>query len=321
MDTYITTIMINKFTFFVCILNIFICSGQLEIVNTIKPEHHEIRGTKISMVSPKGFQMANNFMGFQQAETNSSIMVLDIPGPYDEVVKGLTTENLLKRGIVVQSIENFTLNGLAGILIKGEQKAYEIMFTKYSLAFGTDKETILINGVIPKDSVILEKEVKEALLSTVYNANKILSPLDTVDFEIFTNDTDFIFAKSMSNMLVYNRDGKLPSETEDKASLVIAKAFSKVEISDKKEFATNRIKVLPVQITQIQSVVPIEINGLSGYEIVADGVDRKTGKKQQAYQVMLFLDDSYYILFGSSENNFEKNLDQFKKIASTFRLK
>ena len=163
--------------------------------------------------------------------------------------------------------------------------------------------------------------VKDTLFTTVYDADKVLTPLDAVDFEISTMGTDFVFAKSMSNMLIYNRDGKMPSETADKASFVIAKAFSKVDISDKKEFATNRIKMLPVQITKINSVVPIEINGLEGYEITAEGVDRKTGKKEQAYQVMLFVDNSYYILFGSSEDNFKSNLAMFKKLVSTFKQK
>ncbi len=303
---------------FLCTVSVF---GQIHLENSITKEHQEIRGSKINMIAPKAFAIATSFMGFQQAETNSSVMVMDIPGPYSEIVKGLTKENLLKQGVILQSIENVTLNGLPGVLIKGEQTVSEFVFTKYTLTFGTDKETILINGIAPKNRPDLEKVVKNSLLSTVYSPDKVLTPLDTVDFEISTEGTNFVFAQSMSNMLVYNRDGKLQTESIDKASLVIAKAFSKVEITDKKEFAINRIKVLPVQITKIENIVAIEINGLSGFEITAEGVDRKTGNKEQAYQVMLFVDNSYYILFGSSEDNFENNLKVFKKLASTFKQK
>ncbi len=173
----------------------------------------------------------------------------------------------------------------------------------------------------PKGNAALEQLIKNALFTTVYDADKALTPLDAVDFEISTDETDFVFAKSMSNMLVFNRDGKMPSETVDKASLVIAKAISKVAIADKKEFATNRIRMLPVQITKIESILPIEINGLSGFEITAEGVDRKKGTPEQAYQVMLFSDATYYILFGSSEDNFENNLKVFKKLVRSFKLK
>lgn len=302
------------------LLQPFLFFGQI-ITTTITPEHQEIYGSKIKMVLPKGFTVAKNFMGFQQEATNSSIMVADVPGSYAKVSGGLTKENLLKQGIRVESIENISLNGLPGLFITGEQTAHETVFRKYSLAFGTEKETLLISGIVPKGDKELEQLVKNALMSTVYDADKVLTPLDAVDFEISTAGTEFVFAKSMSNMLIYNRDGKMPSETSDKASFVIAKAFSKVDISDKKEFATNRIKMLPVQINKINSVVPIEINGLEGYEITAEGVDRKTGKKEQAYQVMLFVDNSYYILFGSSEDNFENNLKVFKKLVRTFKVK
>jgi hypothetical protein len=122
-------------------------------------------------------------------------------------------------------------------------------------------------------------------------------------------------------MLIYNRDGKVPSESLDKSSLVLAKAFSKVAIIDKKEYAINRIKTLPVQITKIIETLPIEINGLQGFEITAEGVNRKTGIKEQAYQVMLFTENSYYILYGSSTDNFESNLLIFKKLIKSFQLK
>ena len=302
------------------LLQPFLFFGQT-ITTTITPQHQEIYGSKINMVLPKGFTVAKNFMGFQQEATNSSIMVADVPGSYAKVSGGLTKENLLKQGIRVESIENITVNGLPGLFITGEQMAHETVFRKYSLAFGTKKETLLISGIVPKGDKELEQLVKDALFTTVYDPEKVLTPLDAVDFEISTTGTDFVFAKSMSNMLIYNRDGKMPSETVDKASMIIAKAFSKIEILDKKEFATNRIKMLPVQITKINSVVPIEINGLEGYEITAEGVDRKTGKKEQAYQVMLFVDNSYYILFGSSEDNFENNLKVFKKLVGTFKMK
>jgi hypothetical protein len=309
--TYLILLLLQPFLFF----------GQTNITTKITPEHQEIYGSKISMIAPRGFATAAKFMGFQQEVTNSSVMVLDIPGPYSKAIGGLTKENLLKQGVRVERIENITLNGLPGLFITAEQTAYEVIFRKYSLAFGTENETILISGIAPKGNLDLEQLVKNALMTTVYDAEKVLTPLDTVDFEISTEGTDFVFAKSMSNMLVYNRDGKMPGETTDKASFVIAKAFSKVTIDDKKEYAINRIKGLPVQINKINAVKPVEINGLSGFEITAEGVDRKTGTPEQAYQVMLFVENSYYLLFGSSEGDFEKNLNVFKKLVRTFKLK
>lgn len=313
--------MTKKIFYFLAILNGMYSFSQMTIDNILTKIHQEIRGSKISMVPPKDFKVATNFMGFQHAESNSSVMVVAIPGLFSKVSSGLNAENLLKQGIRVDSIQSIKVNGLSGLLIKGEQTANGIDYRKYSLAFGNDVETILISGIFPKDNLDLEERVKNALLSTVYDPTKTLTPLDAVDFEISTIGTDFVFAKSMSNMLVYNRDGKMPTESRDLATLVVAKAISKVEITDKKEFASNRIKMLPVQITQIKSVKPIEINGLKGYEITAEGANRKTGVKELAYQVMLFNDDSYYIIFGSCQDKFDENLKVFQKLIGTFKLK
>lgn len=311
----------NIFILTLTLLNATYFFGQTLISNAITPDHREVRGSKISLIPPADFTVATKFMGFQQGETNSSIMVLDIPGPFIETSKGLNKESLLTQGVILESLEKIKLNNVDAILIKGEQTAYGVVYRKYIFAFGTDKETILINGVAPKEDLALNNLIKKTLLSAVYDADKILSPLDAVDFEISTTGTDFIFAKSMSNMLIYNRDGKTPTEKSDKASLVVAKAFSKVAITDKKEFATNRIKTLPVQIHKINTTNSVTINGLSGFEISAEGVNRKTGIKEMAYQLMLFTEDGYYIIFGSAESDFERNLAAFQKIALTFKMK
>jgi hypothetical protein len=301
-----------------CSISIF---AQTTIATTLTLAHQEIRGSKISMIPPKDFDVATAFMGYQQLETNSSIMVKDLLGPYAGVSKGLTKESLMNQGVRVEILEQITFNELPGIFIVAEQTTNAVQYRKYFLVTGTEKETIIMTGMTPKGDAERENFIKNVLLSSVYDPDKLLTPLDAVDFEISITGTDFVFAKSMSNMLIYNRDGKIPSETLDKASMIIAKAFSKIEILDKKEFATNRIKTLPVQITKIHSIAPIELSGLSGYEITAEGVDRKKGTPEQAYQVMLFVENSYYILFGSSEKDFETNLKVFKKLVRSFQLK
>tara|TARA_R110002167_G_scaffold217166_1_gene421954 strand:+ start:5608 stop:6549 length:942 start_codon:yes stop_codon:yes gene_type:complete len=303
------------------IINSTTTSCQDKINNNLTPEHKEVNGTKISIIPPDGFTTASNFLGFQQTQSGASIMILDIPGPFSEVSKGMTKEGLLSQGMALKEKEKLTLNDLPAILLKAEQNAYGNIYTKYILAFGTEKESILINGTFPQNIEDLNQVLKKSLLSTVYDSGKNINPFDTVDFEISSDGTDFIFAKNISNSLIFNRDGKIPTESNDKASLIILKAFSEVDIEDKKLFSMNRIKQLPLEIEKIISIEPIEIDGISGYEIVADGKDKKTGDKEKAYQVILFSDSLYYMLFGSSGSDFDNNIELFRKLAKTFRRK
>ena len=295
--------------------------GQTTITTKLTDAHTSVEGTKVSLIPPKDFIKAANFLGFQQTNSGSSIMVINVPGPYSKVTPGFTKEGLLTQGVVASKIENIQLNNLPAIFVTAEQSAYGNTYTKFILAFGTEKETMLINGIYPKDRTELDEGMKKALMSVVYEPNKKVNPFDVVDFKIDTTGTGIIFAKSVANSMVFNRDGKLPSESKDQANLIVAKAFSKVTIIDKKQFALDRIKQLPIDIVKIISTKPITIDSISGYEIIADSKDKKTGTKEKAYQVLLFSDSIYYMLFASCEADFDNNLTLFQKLVKTFKRK
>tara|TARA_R110002050_G_scaffold125566_1_gene245302 strand:+ start:267 stop:1208 length:942 start_codon:yes stop_codon:yes gene_type:complete len=311
----------KTFLLVITLLNYFVVFCQSTINNELTTEHKAVNGTKISIIPPNGFTEASNFLGFEQNIKGSSIMVLNIPGPFSEVSKGLTEEGLISQGMTLKEMEKISFNNLPAIFLKAEQSAYGNIYTKYILVFGTEKESILINGSFPENLTDFNELVKESVLSSVYDTGKVIDPYETVDFEISTDGTDFVFASSISNTLIFNRDGEIPSESKDNASLIIVKSFSNVDIMDKKLFAINRIKLLPIEIEKITSTELIEVNGISGYEIVADGKDKKTGVKEKAYQVILFNDSVYYMLFGSSESDFDNNIELFRKLVKTFKLK
>jgi hypothetical protein len=146
--------------------------GQTKIANTLTAKHITIEGTKISLVPPAGFIKAANFLGLQQNQSGATIMVLDIPGPFSETSKGMTKEGFLSQGVEVKKIENIMLNNMPAIFITGEQNAYGNIYTKYVLCFGTDKETILINGATPSNLKEIAKALKASMLTSVYEADK-----------------------------------------------------------------------------------------------------------------------------------------------------
>ena len=100
-------------------------ADNMNIANTLSFAHAIVKGTKMSLIPPDGFTQASNFNGFHQIGSRSSIMVIEIPGPYNEVSAALTKE--------------------------GEQFAQGIMFTTYILVFGSEEFTVLINAMFPKE--------------------------------------------------------------------------------------------------------------------------------------------------------------------------
>jgi hypothetical protein len=312
-----------KQTFFITILILTFSTvfGQTITNNVMTSDHQNIIGTKISLIPPKGFLKATNFLGLQQTQSGSTIMILDIPGPFTEVSKGLTKEGFLSQGVEVKDIENLTINNLPAILITGEQNAYGNIYTKFVLCFGTDKETIMVNGASPNNLKEIAKEIKTSILTSFYEADKKINPFDVVDFDIDVSKSKLLFAKSMSNSLIFTTDGVIPTKSTDKTSLIIAKSFSKTSIEDKKLFCLNRLKQLPIDVDRTETTTEISIDGVSGYEIIALGKDKKTKEDEKIYQVILFSDNLYYIFYGSTNQDFDINIDQLKKVVNTFKRK
>jgi len=308
---------INLIIFF-CIFHVSTVFGQKSVTNDFTAEHISVAGTKISLIPPQGFTKAIDFQGFQQESSGSSIMLLDLPGPFSETSKGFTKENFLSQGVQVQEIENLAINGLPAILVTGEQNAYGNEYIKFVLSFGTEKETIMINGAYPKNLKEIGKEIKSAILTAYYEPDKVISPFEIVDYSINTDEYGLKFTKSISSSLLFTVDGLIPGQSEDKTTFLVAKSFSKVPIADTKLFSINRLKKMPFEIENTESTEEISIDGISGYEIIAFTIDKKTAEKGKVYQVILFTDSLYYIMLGTTNKEYEKNIEKFKKIAHSF---
>lgn len=308
---------LSTFFFFICLLTF----GQNKIENVITKEYINIKGTKISLIPPKGFTNGVNFLGLQQNESGSSIMILDIPGPYTEISSGINKENLLSKGIEVSNIENLTINSRPAIFVTGIQNAYGNIYTKFILIFGTNNETIMINGVYPENMKDVGDEIKKSILTVFYETDKKNNPFDTLDYTIDVSETKLKFAKSMSNSLIFSVDGQVPTTSNDKSNLIVAKSFSEITTEDKKLFCINRLKQNPIEIKNIEYTKEITIDGVSGYEIYAKGKNKKTGETENIYQVVLFSDKLYYILLGTTNDETGKSIVEIKQAVKTFKRK
>jgi hypothetical protein len=295
-------------------ISLLMLSSTLSLAQT--QERKQIPGTKFIMAAPAGFTAARNFIGFQDVETNSSIMLMTISGPYDQVSSGLTDENLLKQGVIVSGRENLTFNNRKAILLKGTQKAYGMTFLKKILVFGNDKRTVIINGAFPEERKQLDSAVMVSMLSVQYD-EKLEDGTNNQVMVIDTRGTTYILSGTENKMLTFKQP---EDQSKDAPILIASPSIVKALISDQKAFAVNRLKQLPGHANAvIKETNPIEINGLKGFEVIAEnkGASGKTGI---TYQVMLFTDnDSYYVIVGIAYKDIETNLVTFKKLARTVK--
>jgi len=320
---FLKTIMTKLLLTLIGLLTIISTFGQGEINNTKTDKHKQIAGTKFFLVPPTGFIPATTFQGYQQMNSGASILVMEIPGPFSESTKGFNEQGLKTQGVVLKKREEIKVNGNQGLFLTTEQFAYGTNYSKYILVFGDSKATYMVNGTFPKEVTDLEKDVRESMFSVVYESGLTIDPLSAVSFTVDTENTKLKFGKSMTGMLLYTVDGKVPTESNDKTTFIVGLSLANVQTIDKKLTALTRLKRMPYTDLKIDEnkINEIEIDGISGYEIVGEGLEKSNGTKEFVYQVMLFTDNGYYIMVGTTKNDFEQNLELFKKVARTLKRK
>lgn len=278
-----------------------------------------IPGTKCSLVPPAGFVAGTNFAGFQHVESGSSIMVNELPAPYQTMTDGFTAEALKSRGMTLLNKEPIEFNGGKATWIQVSQPANGTTYLKQILLFGDEKQTVIVNGIYPEAAKSMAPQLKAALLSTVYNSNQSDNAEESANFSIQAAGTGFSYVKAISGTLLYSMDGKIPTE---KPTFLVGSSLAKVAVADQENYSIARLKKLPGgESMTIRKSRPITIDQLNGYEIEAEG---KTKKNTPAliYQVMLFTQNGYYyIMVGNASEEQEKNLELFKKMAGSFKRK
>ncbi len=307
---------------FLCFFTLETFAQKRSINNKLSAEHIFISATKIALVPPPNFTKAVGFSGFQQAETNSSILVAEVPAPYQEIAKAFTAENLKTRGVMLLKTEEISFQNTPAKLLITKQSANGMNFSKTILVFGDAKKAFLVNFLSPENDKTLAEQMDKAIASVVYQSTKQVNPLEEANFKINTADSKFKFAHSLSGSLIFTSDGQLPPADTDKAFLSVSQILVNTStVLDKKVLAIQTMQKFPNgKKTKIEKVSTIEIDGLTGYEVIGTGENEK-GQKELVYEVMLFSNSSYYTIVGISPTQFDSYLEVYKRIAKTFERK
>ena len=101
--------------------------------------------------------------------------------------------------------------------------------------------------------------------------------------------------------------------------MIVGKAISDTQPKDRRQFVINRINQTPIAVESMEYVREITVDGLAGYEILAKSKPQSNGKADLLYQVILFTDMTYYILFGTASD--DQSLEEIKKVVGTFTRK
>lgn len=282
-----------------------------------------IPGTRVTIEAPPGFENATTFSGLQKIDSNASLMVTEVAGPYAKITEGFTKEGLASKGMTLLSRELKTISGKPGIFLEFTQKVMGVTFHKWIASFGDNRLTVIVTGSCPDEKAAkISKDMKAAVLSAKFEAN--LAPPSLEEGLTFTVSKagSLKLASRLYTSLIFTPSGKFLSEkAENEGVFVAGQSLSKVQVDSKPAFARKLLHGSKVKISKIESQSDITLDSLVGQELTAEGVDPKGGQTF-IYLVVLYAPNTYYVLQGTAPLSKRKILEpQFKEMAATFKIK
>lgn len=282
-----------------------------------------VAGTRVSLAPPADFMPSAQFPGYMQESTESSIMVTEIPGPLAEVSTGFSRPaELAKKGMTLQNKEEIIVDGRTALLLQIWQVAAGREFLKWILVFGNENETVMVvSAFLKRHENELSEKMRASLLTVTWDSEKSVSPTEGLSFSL-SEKRKMKPAKRIANKLIYTKDGIMPNEGGDAPLFIIGQSTAKVNVDDPESFAKlillQNDSFTDIEIEQSSEVL---IDSLSGYEILAKGLDKKSKQPTVIYYTMLFEDQNYFFfmlgMVGSEQR--EAYLPAFKEMAGSFR--
>lgn len=272
---------------------------------------------------PEGFDDAADFHGFMQRESMASVMVMHVPGPFSEVSGGFSDEaRLAQQGVQLLQNESLTVEGRSAALTHLSQSAAGIEVKKWVLTFGNEEETMMVMATFPaSEEKRLSAPLKEIVLATKLDDAPLLAPGEGLGFTLA--DSELLQPSrglGGAKMLTLTKDGETQSGPPEDPLLIVGRSFSTAPKSERREYAVGRLfYTAGTGVENILSTEEITIDGLEGFEVVADGIDTETGIALRVYHVMLFDEGSYILIQGLvGADRSDRYLPEFKRLARSF---
>ena len=144
--------------------------------------HVEVIGTRVSLVPPSNFEVADRFPGFV-GPNGASIQVTEIAGPFKEVTAGFSDpEQTKKQGMtIVAPPQPITLaDGTPALWLQFRQDYRGERYLKWGVAWGNTSATVLLIATVPEtEAASAEAIFKQSFLTATWKPAPPSTPINT----------------------------------------------------------------------------------------------------------------------------------------------
>ena len=287
-----------------------------------KRRYVKFREVGVEMIKPRGFVVAEGFVGFAMDGKGASVMLASLAMSYRGFIKGNTDAALARKGALVDERRALKVDGQNAEFVRFRQQTPEGVFVRWALAIERGSHTKIIIGEAPVwFASELEKPIRSSLLSTRM-IPEAKGPPEDLGFSLkpskkleFSPEPTFV-----GKRVVYRGEG--PAQAPDTPVFMAGTPIDPPVEIDRRDFAMQRLTWIDhMHMKVILSVREIKIDGLDGVEVIAEAAPNNSSGPMVIYQVLLFRHDStYYLLLGKVGHGLAKEyLPEFKAMAKSFR--
>ncbi|MDI4666667.1 hypothetical protein K9U40_20420 [Xanthobacter autotrophicus] len=258
------------------------------------------RGSAIGLVPPSGMVEGQAFAGFEDRAHSASLLIVDMPpDAYEQIEAGFTDAALASKGITLEKREAFPIEGGKATLFTGTQTAGPATLRKWVLLVGTSQLTGLLTLQVPESEAAA---YPDAAVRAAFATLKVRSVQDQVSALPFvaTNLAGFRPVRALGGSALVLTDGpKDVIEGVEQPLFVVSVGMGAPRDDERRQFALRLLSTLPgVKDLKLERAEPQRISGQSGFEVMANGIDVKTGAPVKVVQWIRFGPTAYVRMVG-----------------------
>lgn len=289
-----------------------------DIKNTKTNKHVNIPGTRLYIIPPPNFKVASTFIGLQKGETSMFNIYDLVGGNINTNAATFSKAEFERQGAKVFDFKEIKVNDFPAkyIHMQGDANA-----KAYSIVFGDTTFTTMVMTIYPVADEKTGNEIINSLNTIYYDKKKKVDPFETANFSLDDKVSKFKFFQYNANLYIYSIDGIENKEDKD-TPIVLVSQFPKDNTMTPKSIAEmmiNKIQQYGLTNPEIKNTTTDKINGYETYQTEVYG--QMQGKHSLLFYCVVTKGDKAIIIQGISKKNIQINLEEFKKMANTVKIK
>jgi hypothetical protein len=235
-------------------------------------------GSRLGIVPPSGMVTSNNFLGFEDPDTNAAIILSSLPPEtYAELEKTISAEALKRQGVTLEKREAMSLPTGKAFLVIGRQEVDKTKVRKWILIGSSPALTALVTVQIPQtvknpysDAAIREALATLAIRTTVPVEEQLsLLPFKIADFAGFRVG-GVVLGRAV---ILSDAPAEMPAQSHTNIVVSVAPG-GPAQTNDRDAFARDLFATISnVRDVRVVSSESLRIVGQPGHQILAQARD------------------------------------------------